>query len=71
MLDTEHQFPIETQKLVAYGKVMEDNEKTLADYKVVEGGFLVIMTMKVSYTALILEIIHSESCKGHSIDLRT
>ena len=37
-----------TQKLIAYGKVMEDETKTVADYKIVENGFIVMMVAKVS-----------------------
>jgi hypothetical protein len=33
----------DSQKLIAYGKVMEDDEKTVAHYKITEGGFIVIM----------------------------
>jgi hypothetical protein len=36
------------QKLIAYGKVMDDNAKTLADYSIKEGDFLVVMVAKVS-----------------------
>ena len=43
-----HGQPAETQKLIAYGKVMEDEAKTVADYKIVENGFIVMMTVKVS-----------------------
>ena len=39
---------METQKLIAQGKVMEDETKTVADYKIVENGFIVMMTIKVS-----------------------
>ena len=35
-------------KLIAYGKVMEDNAKTVADYSIKEGDFLVVMISKVS-----------------------
>ena len=38
----------ETQKLIAYGKVMDDGEKTVSDYKIVENGFIVVMAVKVS-----------------------
>lgn len=41
-----HGQPAETQKLIAYGKVMEDDEKSVADYKIVENGFIVMMTVK-------------------------
>lgn len=34
-------------KLIAYGKVMEDDNKTLKDYQIKEGDFLVVMISKV------------------------
>lgn len=34
-------------KLIAYGKVMEDNEKTLKEYSIKDGDFLVVMLTKV------------------------
>jgi uncharacterized ubiquitin-like protein YukD len=34
-------------KLIAYGKVMEDDTKTLKDYSIKEGDFLVVMVSKV------------------------
>ena len=30
-------------KLIAYGKVMEDDTKSLKDYSIKEGDFLVVM----------------------------
>jgi len=45
-IQTEHSMPVETQKLIAYGKVMEDQEKTLKDYKIADGGFIVVMNQK-------------------------
>ena len=41
-------MPADSQKLIAYGKVMDDLEKTLKDYKIAEGGFIVVMVQKVS-----------------------
>jgi hypothetical protein len=35
-------------KLIAYGKVMEDDNKTLKDYSIKEGDFIVVMISKVS-----------------------
>jgi hypothetical protein len=35
-------------KLIAYGKVMEDDAKALKDYSIKEGDFLVVMISKVS-----------------------
>lgn len=43
-----HGMAAETQKLIAYGKVMDDGEKTVSDYKIVENGFIVVMAVKVS-----------------------
>jgi len=37
-------------KLIAYGKVMEDDTKTLANYSIKEGDFLVVMISKVNLT---------------------
>ena len=34
-------------KLIAYGKVMDDNSKTLKDYSLKDGDFLVVMISKV------------------------
>ena len=42
-IEKEHDYPVDKQKLIAYGKVMDDNDKTLKDYKIVEGGFVVLM----------------------------
>ncbi len=33
----------DTLKLIAYGKVMDPDDKTLADFKIKEGDFLVVM----------------------------
>lgn len=41
-----HGMAAETQKLIAYGKVMDDGEKTVSDYKIVENGFIVVMAVK-------------------------
>lgn len=41
-----HGQPAETQKLIAYGKVMEDDTKDLTHYKIVDNGFIVMMTLK-------------------------
>ena len=39
-------FEIELQKLILYGKVLEDNKK-LSEYKVNENDFMVLMVSKV------------------------
>ena len=41
-------MPAESQKLIAYGKVMDDDNKTLVEFKIKEGDFLVVMVQKVS-----------------------
>ena len=43
-----HGHAAETQKLIAYGKVMDDDSKQLSDYSIQENGFIVLMTQKVS-----------------------
>ena len=37
-------------KLIAYGKVMEDDNKSLKEYSIKEGDFLVVMIAKVNLT---------------------
>ena len=49
-IESEHGIAAGTQKLIAYGKVMEDENKTITDYKIAENGFIVVMTVKVSNT---------------------
>lgn len=39
------------QKLIAYGKVLEDDNKTLKEYSIKEGDFLVVMVSKVCIIA--------------------
>ena len=39
-------------KLIAYGKVLEDDNKSLKDYSIKEGDFLVVMVAKVRYNSL-------------------
>lgn len=41
-------MPASSQKLICYGKVMDAEEKTLKDYSIKEGDFLVVMVLKVS-----------------------
>jgi hypothetical protein len=42
--------PADQQKLIAYGKQLEDNNKTLTDYNIKEGDFIVLFVTKVSLT---------------------
>ena len=37
----------DSMKLIAYGKVLEDDNKSLKDYAIKEGDFLVVMIAKV------------------------
>ena len=37
----------DSMKLIAYGKVLEDDNKSLKDYGIKEGDFLVVMVSKV------------------------
>lgn len=41
-------------KLIAYGKVMEDDNKNLKEYSIKEGDFLVVMISKVRSKQLIV-----------------
>ena len=38
----------DSMKLIAYGKVLEDDNKSLKDYSIKEGDFLVVMVAKVT-----------------------
>jgi hypothetical protein len=42
------QTPAENQKLIAYGKQLEDNNKTLQEYGIKENDFLVLFVTKVT-----------------------
>ena len=41
-----HELKADTLKLIAYGKVLEDDEKTAADYSIKENDFIVAMVQK-------------------------
>jgi UV excision repair protein RAD23 len=45
-IEAEHKLEAALMKLIAYGKVMEDDAKTLKDYSIKEGDFLVVMISK-------------------------
>ena len=47
-IEKEHNMQADLMKLIAYGKVMEDDNKTLKDYTIKEGDFLVVMVSKVT-----------------------
>jgi hypothetical protein len=40
-------MPADSMKLIAYGKVLEDDTKTLKECAIKEGDFLVVMVAKV------------------------
>ena len=42
-------MPAESQQLVAYGKVLQEAEKTLGEYNIKDGDFLVVMVKKVRF----------------------
>ena len=52
-IEKEHNMQADLMKLIAYGKVMEDDNKTLKDYSIKEGDFLVVMVSKVYITMFI------------------
>ena len=53
-------------KLIAYGKVMEDDNKTLKEYSIKEGDFIVVMISKVNpYDSLTL-LLGQASSKGEA-----
>jgi Ubiquitin family len=47
-IEVEHKMQADLMKLIAYGKVMDDDNKTLEGYSIKEGDFLVVMISKVS-----------------------
>ena len=52
LAEKEHQIPAATAKLIMKGKIMEDEKEgkamTLKDYNITDGGFIVVMSQKVS-----------------------
>jgi hypothetical protein len=47
---------------------MDDEAKTVADYKIVENGFIVMMTVKVSLCVIELEVFEHIFEKGGLIN---
>ena len=41
-----HKLPADTLKLIAYGKVLDNDDKKTSEYGVNEGAFIVAMTQK-------------------------
>lgn len=47
----EHDMPAESQNLVAYGKVLADGAKTVTEYGIKDGDFIVVMVKKAKPAA--------------------
>lgn len=47
----EHDMPAESQNLVAYGKVLADGAKSVTDYGIKDGDFIVVMVKKAKPAA--------------------
>jgi selenophosphate synthetase-related protein len=45
-IEEEHKMAAESQKLIAYGKVLADEAQTLRDYNIKDGDFIVVMVQK-------------------------
>lgn len=59
----------DSQKLIAYGKVLEDDNKTLKEYSIKEGDFLVVMVAKVGDQPLArsnVELSIAQACREAS-----
>jgi len=59
-IQAEHNLQADLMKLIAYGKVMEDDNKNLKDYSIKEGDFLVVMISKV-FLSLLNQTLNSPS----------
>ena len=44
--EAQNGHPVDTQKLIAMGKIMDDDTKTMSDFKLVENNTIVLMTVK-------------------------
>ena len=51
-------------KLIAYGKVMEDDSKTLKEYSIKEGDFIVVMISKVNPSQRLTILLGQACTKG-------
>lgn len=45
-------MPAESQNLVAYGKVLAEASKTVTEYNIKDGDFIVVMVKKVSTNSI-------------------
>lgn len=43
--------PVESQKLILMGKQLDDDAKTVTDYNIKEGDFIVLFVTKVNYSS--------------------
>jgi hypothetical protein len=50
-IEKEHELKAETLKLIAYGKVLEPDEKLASEYSLKEGDFIVAMVQKAKPVA--------------------
>jgi len=46
-IEAKHELKAETLKLIAYGKVLEAEDKAVSEYGIKEGDFIVAMVQKV------------------------
>ena len=53
----------DSMKLIAYGKVLEDDNKSLKDYGIKEGDFLVVMVSKVGNN-FVIYVAQTSSCSS-------
>ena len=42
--------PVETQKLILMGKQLDDDAKSVSDYNIKDGDFIVLFVTKVNYS---------------------
>ncbi|TNV82480.1 hypothetical protein FGO68_gene4099 [Halteria grandinella] len=59
-IEEEHKMQADSQKLIAYGKVLEDDNKSLKDYQIKEGDFLVVMVSKPKPVAKPAEVAQAQ-----------
>lgn len=50
-------MPAESQNLVAYGKVLAEAGKTVTEYNIKDGDFIVVMVKKVSATSIVPNVL--------------
>lgn len=55
VIESDHKMDAATLKLIAYGKVLDSDEKTVTDYSLKEGDFIVAMVQKIKKPAAPVE----------------